>query len=67
VTPLASFAGHDAAMMAHLGPVGMLFVPSHDGRSHCPEEWTDNADIVVGIHTLAQALVQADRGGPGAP
>jgi hypothetical protein len=22
-------------------PVGMLFAPSRDGRSHCPEEWTE--------------------------
>jgi N-carbamoyl-L-amino-acid hydrolase len=60
---LASFAGHDAVFMAHLGPVGMLFVPSRDGRSHCPEEWTDGDEIAIGVHTLAQALVHADREG----
>jgi N-carbamoyl-L-amino-acid hydrolase len=63
VAPLVSFAGHDAVSMAHLGPTGMVFVPSKDGRSHCPEEWTDVADIAVGVHTLAQALVGADRDG----
>jgi N-carbamoyl-L-amino-acid hydrolase len=63
VAPLVSFAGHDAVSMAHLGPTGMVFVPSKDGRSHCPEEWTDVADIAVGVHTLAQAVVGADRAG----
>jgi beta-ureidopropionase / N-carbamoyl-L-amino-acid hydrolase len=63
ITPLASFAGHDAVMMAHLGPAAMLFVPSHEGRSHCPEEWTDGDDIAVGVHALAQALTRADRHG----
>jgi len=39
----------------------MIFVPSADGRSHCPEEWTDLADIEQGIRVLAQAVIEADR------
>lgn len=66
-TPLASFAGHDAAMMAAIGPAAMLFVPSKGGRSHCPEEWTDVADIATGVHTLAETLRRLDRDGMSAP
>ena len=32
---ILSGAGHDAQYMAAIGPTGMVFVPSHDGRSHC--------------------------------
>ena len=56
-----SGAGHDAAHLAHLGPMGMIFVPSVGGRSHVPEEFTEADDIAVGIHVLATALVAADR------
>ncbi len=59
--PMPSGAGHDAAHMAHLGPMGMIFIPSSDGRSHCPEEWTDLEHIVTGIHTLAVTLVKLDQ------
>src|SRR5258708_2272424 len=37
---IRSGAGHDAQYMAAIGPTGMIFVPSHDGRSHCQEEFT---------------------------
>lgn len=55
-----SGAGHDAAHMAHLGPMGMIFVPSRGGRSHVPEEWTDIEQIVTGVHALTAALVRLD-------
>jgi N-carbamoyl-L-amino-acid hydrolase len=35
---LPSGAGHDAQMMAALGPMGMIFVPSVGGVSHSPRE-----------------------------
>lgn len=57
---MPSGAGHDAAHIATMTPTGMIFVPSRDGRSHCPEEWTDIADIGVGVHTLAATLLQLD-------
>jgi hypothetical protein len=37
---LPSGAGHDAQMMARLGPMGMIFVPSVGGVSHSPKELT---------------------------
>jgi N-carbamoyl-L-amino-acid hydrolase len=57
---LPSGAGHDAVQMAHLGPSGMIFVPSRDGRSHCPEEWTDLDHIALGVRALLAALLRFD-------
>lgn len=54
-TTLVSMAGHDAANMQLVTDAGMLFVKSIDGKSHCPEEFTQDEDI----HLAAQALLQA--------
>jgi N-carbamoyl-L-amino-acid hydrolase len=43
--------------MAAIGPAGMIFVPSHDGRSHCEEEFTPIADIEHGANTLLGAAL----------
>jgi N-carbamoyl-L-amino-acid hydrolase len=61
---LPSGAGHDAAALALHIPIGMLFVPSKGGRSHTPDEDTDEKDIVAGAEVLlaaAQRLVHAKR------
>jgi N-carbamoyl-L-amino-acid hydrolase len=57
---MPSGAGHDAQIVASLGPVGMIFVPSIGGRSHCPQEATDPADLVLGAQLLLAALVELD-------
>jgi allantoate deiminase len=54
---MPSGAVHDAQVMAGVAPVGMIFVPSRDGRSHCPEEFTDPADIERGANVLLDAVV----------
>src|SRR2546422_199446 len=54
---IRSGAGHDAQYMAAIGPAGMVFVPSHDGRSHCEEEFTPIGDIDQGATTLLRAAV----------
>ncbi|MFF2299618.1 M20 family metallo-hydrolase [Arthrobacter sp. NPDC058127] len=58
---IPSGAGHDAAHLAHLGPMGMIFVPSISGRSHCPEEKSDFAQIAQGVHVLTTTLLHMDR------
>jgi beta-ureidopropionase / N-carbamoyl-L-amino-acid hydrolase len=55
---ILSGAGHDAQYMAAIGPTGMVFVPSHDGRSHCEEEFTPIDDIEYGARTLLLAAVE---------
>ncbi len=55
---IRSGAGHDAQYMATIGPAGMIFVPSHNGRSHCEEEFTPMDDIEHGANTLLQATLE---------
>lgn len=54
---MPSGALHDAAMLCSVTDVGMIFVPSREGRSHTPKEWTDLADIEVGAGLLLDALL----------
>jgi len=54
---IRSGAGHDAQYMAAIGPAGMVFVPSRDGRSHCEEEFTAIDDIEQGATTLLRAAL----------
>src|SRR5258705_1086632 len=54
---ILSGAGHDAQYMAAIGPTGMVFVPSRDGRSHCEEEFTPIDDIEQGATTLLRAAL----------
>jgi len=56
-----SFAGHDAQMMAQLGPMGMIFVPSVAGISHSPRELTQWTDCANGANVLLAAVLEMDR------
>lgn len=47
-----SGAGHDAMIMAGLTSSGLIFVPSKDGLSHHPDEWTDYEDLEKGIELM---------------
>jgi N-carbamoyl-L-amino-acid hydrolase len=58
---LPSGAGHDAQMMARLGPMGMIFVPSLGGVSHSPREATRWEDCAHGAAVLLQAVLATDR------
>lgn len=53
---LVSGAGHDAQILAARYKVGMLFVPSIGGRSHCPEESTEPEHLELGTNVLRRAL-----------
>jgi N-carbamoyl-L-amino-acid hydrolase len=57
---LPSRAMHDASWMAMIAPVAMVFVPSKDGLSHTPDEWTDFADVAAGARVLGKALLKLD-------
>jgi N-carbamoyl-L-amino-acid hydrolase len=58
--PIPSGATHDAVHVARRIPAAMIFVPSVDGRSHCPEEMTKLSDITTGIDVLAQTVLALD-------
>jgi len=53
---MVSGAGHDAQVLAARCKVGMLFVPSIGGRSHCPEEATKAEHVELGTTVLMRAL-----------
>ncbi|CCQ96534.1 N-carbamoyl-L-amino-acid hydrolase [[Clostridium] ultunense Esp] len=53
-----SGAVHDSAMLTELTEVGMIFVPSINGRSHCPEELTDLQDIKLGCDLLLNTVIR---------
>ena len=55
---LSSGAGHDGQSLADLCPVGMIFVPSVNGASHSPREFTKWQDCVNGANVLLQAALR---------
>ena len=57
---MPSGAGHDAQEIADLCPVGMIFVPSRDGISHSPREFSKPEDITNGANVLLQTLLKLD-------
>jgi allantoate deiminase len=56
VTELPSGAGHDAAVMADIIPVAMLFVRCKGGISHHPDESVTTQDIAVVIAVMNDFL-----------
>lgn len=58
---ISSGALHDAHSLAAVAPAGMIFVPSKGGRSHCPDEDTEQADLVAGANVLLQTILQLAR------
>jgi N-carbamoyl-L-amino-acid hydrolase len=58
---MPSGAGHDAQEVARLGPVGMIFVPSIDGISHSPKEFSRPNDIANGANVLLHTLLKLDQ------
>ena len=55
---LMSGAGHDGQAMAHLCPIGMIFVRCRGGVSHNPAEYAAPTDIGLGIEALVEAIVR---------
>ena len=61
-TVLASGAIHDAQSLVDVCPIGMIFVPSVDGASHAPREFTKWADCVNGANVLLQTVLRLAAG-----
>ncbi len=58
VRRMPSGAGHDAQMLARVCPTGMVFVPSVDGVSHNPAEYTSPDDLEAGANVLLQVMLE---------
>ncbi|WP_090927834.1 M20 family metallo-hydrolase [Salibacterium qingdaonense] len=62
---MPSGAGHDVMNMAQKWPSGLLFVPSVNGLSHHPDEFTALTHMVEAVDVLEQAVrTEADEGRP---
>ncbi|PCD08330.1 Zn-dependent hydrolase [Peribacillus simplex] len=58
-----SGAGHDSMVFSDVTDVGMLFVPSKAGLSHCPEEWSDARHLANGVqifYEVAKCLTEVE-------
>jgi N-carbamoyl-L-amino-acid hydrolase len=55
---MASGAAHDTQIISSIARAGMIFVPSKEGRSHSPAEWTNQEDIERGANVLLNTLYQ---------
>ncbi len=58
---MPSGAGHDAQIVAEKTRIGMIFVPSEEGISHSPDEYTEIDDIVRGTEVLADVMLKESR------
>lgn len=58
VIRMPSGAGHDAQMLARVCPSAMIFVPSVNGISHNPAEFTSQSDIESGANILLHTMIQ---------
>ncbi len=59
---MPSGAGHDAQDMTHIAPTGMIFVPSVNGVSHSPKEYTSPEDMANGASVLLKTVLAIDDG-----
>ena len=58
VKQMTSGAGHDAQMFARVCPAAMIFVPSENGLSHNPAEFTSQREIEDGSNVLLQIMAK---------
>lgn len=58
---MPSGAGHDAQDIATIAPTGMIFVPSKDGISHSPKEFTSAEDMANGANVLLHTILALDK------
>ena len=55
---LPAMAGHDAQVVGRVAKAGMIFVPSKDGRSHSPLEFTADEDVERGANVLMRTVLK---------
>ncbi|KAJ9665588.1 hypothetical protein H2201_004279 [Coniosporium apollinis] len=58
---MISGAGHDSVYTSKRVPTSMIFVPSKDGVSHNPVEYTSPEDCALGAQVLLGAVLRYDR------
>jgi len=52
--------GQDSEQIAKIAPMAMIFVPSRDGISHSPKEFTSWRDVANGAEVLYRTVLLLD-------
>jgi N-carbamoyl-L-amino-acid hydrolase len=58
VRDMIAAAGHDSVLVARLCPSAMLFVPSVDGITHNPKEYSTREQVARGAQVLLDAVIE---------
>lgn len=61
IMEMKSRAGHDSAWTSRVCPTSMIFVPSKDGISHNPNEYTSPEQCSLGAQVLLDAVLAYDK------
>lgn len=54
---MISGAGHDALAIGQVLNTALIFVASKDGRSHCPVEWSEYADLAKAVTVIYDMIL----------
>lgn len=55
--PIISYAGHDAQILNKVLPTAMIFIPSQNGISHSPKEYSRWDDIEAGANVMLETIL----------
>lgn len=58
---MMSGAGHDSCATNTVVPTAMIFVPSKEGVSHNPKEYTSPEDLETGFQVLLETILRYDQ------
>ncbi|KAF7560283.1 hypothetical protein G7046_g3862 [Stylonectria norvegica] len=61
---IMSGAGHDSCNTSKRSPTAMIFTPTRNGMSHCPDEYCSPEDCVIGAQVLLGAALRYDAKRP---
>lgn len=60
-TRMPSGAGHDTQFMSKITEAGLIFIPSVNGVSHAPDEWSHWHDVEMGANVLLHSVLATMR------
>lgn len=56
-TRMPSGAGHDTQFLSEITHAGLIFIPSINGVSHAPDEWSHWHDVEAGTNVLLDTIL----------
>lgn len=61
IRDITSGAGHDSCSTSKVVPTSMIFIPSKDGISHNPKEYSSPEDVANGFQVLLASVLKYDE------